>query len=166
MPGTRHIHEFTHSEVKKVLKKTQWGKVKEISKSRCECYWLKVFSYLWVSCIFDIEMNFLAFSGKLNAFKVPLTTKPVGIYFQGCIYWNIMQKQHTWAALQHCGGRGDTCDSAGRNRLLVDPEGDLWQHHNHDERDVGLDEVVAQLPLQVEVDHLHRVVTCKTKSMC
>lgn len=113
------------------------------------------------------EVNVLAFSGKWSAFKVPLTTKPVGIYFHGCIYWNIMQKQHTWAAPHRCGGRGgDTCDSAGRNRLLVDPEGDLGQHHNHDERDVGLDEVVAELPLQVEVDHLHRVVTCRTNSMC
>ena len=59
--------------------------------------------------------------------------------------------------------RGGVCwgtgDGAGWNRLLVDPEGHLRQHHHHDEGDVGLDQVVAQLPLEEEVDDHHRVVT-------
>lgn len=61
---------------------------------------------------------------------------------------------------------GNTCNRACRNRLLIDPERDLRQHHDHDERDVCLYEVIAQLPLQVEMDHLHRVVTCKINSAC
>lgn len=69
--------------------------------------------------------------------------------------------------LANIGGKeGHTSNCACRNRLFVDPEGDLRQHNHHYERDVSLYEVVAQLPLEVEMDHLHRVVTCKINSTC
>lgn len=103
----------------------------------------------------------------MKCLQSPLNYKTCG----NILPWLYLLEHHAEAAHLSCsaslrGEGGDTCDSAGRNRLLVDPEGDLGQHHNHDERDVGLDEVVAELPLQVEVDHLHRVVTCRTNSMC
>ena len=64
------------------------------------------------------------------------------------------------------GKKGHTGNSACRDRLLVDPEGDLRKHGHHDKGDVCLYEVVSQLPLEVEMDHLHRVVTCKINSTC
>ena len=59
-------------------------------------------------------------------------------------------------------GLGLTEDGAGGHGLPVEPERDLGQDDGHEAWHVGLDHKVADLPLQVEVTHHHRVLTCVT----
>lgn len=47
-----------------------------------------------------------------------------------------------------------------RNRLPVEPEGDLGQDYSHEARHVGLDNKVSDLSLQVEMSHHHCVQAC------
>ena len=49
-----------------------------------------------------------------------------------------------------------------RHRLLVDPEGHLGEDDGHDAGDVRLDHEVAHLPLEVEVNRHHHVLTCRS----
>lgn len=48
----------------------------------------------------------------------------------------------------------------GRDRLPIQPEGDLRQDDGHEARHVGLDDKVSDLSLQVEVGHHHCVEAC------
>lgn len=53
-----------------------------------------------------------------------------------------------------------TEDGPSRHRFPVQPKGDLRQDHSHEARHVGLNDEVANLPLQVKVSHHHGVLTC------
>lgn len=54
-----------------------------------------------------------------------------------------------------------TKDGPCRHRLPVEPEGNLRQDDGHEAGHVGLDDEVADLPLQVEVSHHDGVLTCR-----
>lgn len=61
------------------------------------------------------------------------------------------------------GGHGPgtlTEHGPGRDGLSVQPEGHLGQDHRHDAGQVGLDDEVAYLPLQVEVGGHDGVLAC------
>ena len=53
-----------------------------------------------------------------------------------------------------------TKDCPRWHRLPVEPKGNLGQDYSHEARHVGLDDKVANLPLQVKVSHHHGVLTC------
>lgn len=51
-----------------------------------------------------------------------------------------------------------------RNGLTVEPKRNLRQDHGHEAGHVGLDDKVADFPLQVKVGHHHRVLTCSKQA--
>lgn len=54
-----------------------------------------------------------------------------------------------------------TKDSPRWHRLPVEPKGNLRQDYSHEARHVGLNDKVADLPLQVKVSHHHSILTCR-----
>lgn len=53
-----------------------------------------------------------------------------------------------------------TKDGSGWHRFPVQPERHLGEDDGHDAGEVGLDDKVADLPLQMEMSRHHRVFTC------
>lgn len=64
------------------------------------------------------------------------------------LYWECKEGQEVLSLTKH---------RPRRDRLPVQPEGDLGQNDGHEARHVGLDDEVSDLSLQVEVSHHHCV---------
>ena len=61
--------------------------------------------------------------------------------------------------------RGDAERDPGRHRLRLDPERDPGHHDDQAGGDVGVEEVVAQVPTELE-DHLQaREVACRARTI-
>ena len=65
----------------------------------------------------------------------------------------------------HCEECCHSQSRSSRHSIHVHPEGDPWDDHDQDGGDVGLDNVKAERPGQLEFCHQTAVITCKKKSI-